>query len=379
MTRRPAVALAVFLLPLAAPAADPPPPPGVEPAPGSVTTESYPLRRYPPGFVRLAAGEPVLGLSVGGEDRAYVVGTFDGPADHLAADEVGGRAVAVTYCDRWDCGRVFDAPGPLRLVGFSAADGMLLGAAGRVFAQHTGRPADPADPGPPLAGLPALRTTWGEWAAAHPATTVAVHRELSSGGWKSVYSARMATVPGGERVAGVTVGGMHRAYLLCAFDRLDRYVVHDFLADVPLAVAFDPETGRTRAFRAADGNERLPVTFAGWRADTARGGLLLDFDGRLYDHDGRAARPGGPDRLPFAEVPVTETTWAEWVAAHPGTSFYAGDRLDRFQIPVAEATRPQVEPVVLWTWGVVAAGAAAGGAFLLIPRLARRRASGSPA
>lgn len=156
-------------------------------------------------------------------------------------------------------------------------------------------------------------------------------------------------------------------YLLAAFDRSAGYVVRDFLADAPVAVAHDPEAGRTRAFRGPAGEpDQLPLSLW-WRAGPG-GGLLHDCGGRLSDQDGRAAAPGpGPDRLPYDAVPVAATTWGEWRAAHPGTSVYVGaDGL--IEIPVVR-TAPVTLDLLVAGWsrpgrsppaGAVAGAAASG-------------------
>lgn len=347
------------------PAADPPAPPAdvVEPAPAAY--ERHPaerLRRYPPGRVRLPADTPVLGVSVGDDHPAYVLKTFEDVGDHVAADVVGGLAVRVTYCDRRGCAKAFagDGLGDLRPAGFSPARGMLLAAGGRVYEQETGLPDDSTG-GHPLAAVESARTTWGAWSAAHPDAAVACYPSLWQGAWLATYPARMADLPADAAVVGVSLGGRHRAYRLAGFDDLARYVVRDFVGDVPLAVVYCSETGRGWAFRSVDDNDAPRLTFAGWEADG--GGLVVDRDGELYDAATGAA-VGGGDPLPYPPVPLARTTWGEWRAAHPDTSVYVG--VNREGVRVTPADGSTGWPLLL----------SAGGAGVAAVLLAGRRRLG---
>ncbi|MBX9579076.1 MAG: DUF3179 domain-containing protein, partial [Gemmataceae bacterium] len=327
------------------PAAAPPPPADdIEVAPPTARPDGHRLRHYPPGAVRLPADTAVLGLTLGGESRAYVLETFAQVGDHVAEDVIDGRPVSITYCDRRTCGKVFAGarggdPLGLRPAGYSRADGMLLEAGGRVYRQEDGHPYHPdGDPGPPLAELPSVLTTWKDWAADHPGTAVVCYPTLWVGAWLRVYPARMADLPDAARVVGLSAGGEHRAYLLEAFDQPSRYVVHDFLNATPVAVTYCPESDRVRAFRSPDGQTPLSMTFAGWHADPLRGGMLLDVDGAVYDQQTRVGvGPGAAGPLPYQELPAAATTWGEWRSAHPDTGVYVGGRRDRLRLGAADA------------------------------------------
>ena len=132
-----------------------------------------------PDDVALGDHAEVIGVTLAGESRAYVVEAFAvhsviEPVDlrvHVVNDVVGGRPVCVTHCDLTDCTRVLTddvtstsqaLPLDLRVGGWE--DGMLLMFNGRRY--HQSESAIPLD------DLEFETTTWQEWYAEHPETLV---------------------------------------------------------------------------------------------------------------------------------------------------------------------------------------------------------------
>ena len=121
----------------------------------------------------------VFGLMVDGEARAYPKRIL---AWHeLARDTLGGQELAIVYCTL--CGAVI----PYRTESDGASyhfrtSGLLYRSNKLMFDEEThslwstvyGKPVvgPLVDRGPELDRLPVVTTTWGEWRAAHPGTTV---------------------------------------------------------------------------------------------------------------------------------------------------------------------------------------------------------------
>lgn len=128
--------------------------------------------------VDLENEEPVIGVSVGGRHRAYVVEAVNGSWEELLAagdeptgqvvnDLLGGVPITVTYCARNGRCRVFrgESSQPLRLAVQDNTDGeMTLRWNGQTFEQ--------TDPQLPLQNHPFELTTWKDWTTAHPDTDV---------------------------------------------------------------------------------------------------------------------------------------------------------------------------------------------------------------
>jgi hypothetical protein len=127
--------------------------------------------------IELEDAEPVIGVEVAGEARAYVVKAFEVRSIlriedigvHVVCDVVGGRSICVTHCDRSKQTRVLaglpkpeeSVPLDVRVGGWS--DGMVLVVQGARYA-HLSKEI-------PLEDVQFI-TTWGEWRARHPETLV---------------------------------------------------------------------------------------------------------------------------------------------------------------------------------------------------------------
>lgn len=132
----------------------------------------------PADEIELEDAEPVIGVEVAGEARAYVVKAFEVRSIlriedigvHVVCDVVGGRPICVTHCDRSKQTRVLagstkpeeSVPLDVRVGGW--ADGMVLVVQGTRYA-HLSKEI-------PLADVQFITTTWGAWRARHPETLV---------------------------------------------------------------------------------------------------------------------------------------------------------------------------------------------------------------
>lgn len=116
--------------------------------------------------VMLDDNEIVIGVVAAGESRAYVRHAFaDRPDRHIVHDQFGSLPVAITYCERTDCTRVFAGkPGEdsldLRCGGWLPVQEMSLLVGEREYAQSSSEI--------PLADVPFVVTTWKEWRQSKP-------------------------------------------------------------------------------------------------------------------------------------------------------------------------------------------------------------------
>ena len=126
----------------------------------------------------LRDGEEIIGVSVAGKARAYLISAFAGPQHHVVNDVLFGQPVSVTHCDLENCTRVFtgaERDQPLGLAcGGTLKGGLLLSAPGGIYVQETGASLNPALSGLPYERFPFVVTTWADWKRAHPETDVYV-------------------------------------------------------------------------------------------------------------------------------------------------------------------------------------------------------------
>ncbi|MFL6196916.1 MAG: DUF3179 domain-containing (seleno)protein, partial [Thermoanaerobaculia bacterium] len=198
----------------------------------------------------LSPDEPVLGVEIGGDARAYPLRLLDGPG--VVNDSFSGVHVAVAWCRSCGSAAAYrtDAPqGTLALAAtgrFQDGDQLLVDGAGTLWKQLTGAPLEgPAAGSPPLQAVPLVLTPWKNWVAAHPEARV-----LSPEADGPAASEPAA----GPWVYGLVAGGAARAYPL---ERLAREgVVNDELGGVPVVLVAeagaDPQGRTIRAYERGD-------------------------------------------------------------------------------------------------------------------------------
>jgi hypothetical protein len=120
----------------------------------------------------LAPDDPVIGVIVDGQPRAYLQLALSGVAKkHVVSDVTSIGRITVTHCDLSRCTRVFieDAPAghkQIRVGGLQANRSLELLIDGRRYSQR--------DENIPLPEYPFAETSWENWLAEHPETKVYV-------------------------------------------------------------------------------------------------------------------------------------------------------------------------------------------------------------
>lgn len=122
----------------------------------------------------------VIGVTVEGRHRAYVVATMTPLRSHVINDLIGTTPLTMTYCDRTDCARAYTAPGretrlDLAVGGWLRAtgkSGMILRSGRHRYLQATASPLDESTPAFPYTEVRVKRTTWAKWRTDHPDTDV---------------------------------------------------------------------------------------------------------------------------------------------------------------------------------------------------------------
>jgi Protein of unknown function (DUF3179) len=211
------------------------------------------------------AAEPVFGVSLKGDSRAYPLRILDW--HEMANDVVGGRHVALTYCTLCGAGILFDST-----VGGTTYE---FGSSGFLFRsnklmydrqtktlwnQLTGEPVIGRLVGekPRLKILPVVLTSWGEWRREHPDTKILdIHtgysREYRLGEPYGQYFASPETMfpvwrqdarlANKERIFAVVLDGRPKAYPLDALNRAGG-VVNDTIGAARVVVVSRAAVGK---------------------------------------------------------------------------------------------------------------------------------------
>ncbi|MBV9852036.1 MAG: DUF3179 domain-containing protein [Armatimonadetes bacterium] len=335
--------------PFVAPALPPPEaaPPGFRPIPG--LTDQYgdfrgmfqaltdPKVVPASALTELGDDEEVLGLSLGGQSRAY-------PArfiawHHIVNDTLGGRPVLVTYCSVCNTGIAYDPVigGKRRLFQvfglYRGVMAMYDPSNDTIWSHIAGEALLGPDKGKTLAALPVVNTTWGEWKRLHPQTTTPDWQTP----YREYYGARVvsgrdylppmfpATLRGlrdsrlapNDLVLAVRVEGRPRAYPFAALAAAPD-VVQETLGGTPVVALYVPETKTAAAYDCRLDGKTLEFTRA-----PGKSGLFDDRGtGSRWTVEGECV--AGPLRgKHLTRVFSLQAEWYGWSAYFPQTTLYA--------------------------------------------------------
>ena len=191
--------------------------------------------------------ELVLGVEIGLACRAYPLNMLSGPDHECLNDELGGEAIAVTWCDFCHDGIVYsrDLDGQrLTLVvsGFLWEYSMVLidAETRSLWTQVAGRALRGPLEGKRLTRLPTTVTTWSNWKALHPTTDV-INLPRERDLFRRDYQHQR------ERFV---IGFEHQgAAAHSRFDKLARLRVVNFeVAELPLVATYDDDATAARVF-----------------------------------------------------------------------------------------------------------------------------------
>jgi len=126
----------------------------------------------PAADVDLRAEEQVIGVSVAGISRAWLISAMSDMQSHVVIDTRGPQPIAVTFCDRSRCTRVLSGKARAALQVQTA--GFING---EMWLRVNGRMLPQSSTDIPLEDMEALVTTWQAWKTLHPDTMVFLRRE----------------------------------------------------------------------------------------------------------------------------------------------------------------------------------------------------------
>lgn len=233
----------------------------------AITEPQFVSRQKAEAF--LQPDEPVLGIALGGDARAYSVWQLE---RHLVVnDRFGSRAVAVTWCPFSHAAVVYSRDVGGKQLTFESDGRLLLGQlvlrdreTGTVWSQAEGIALEGplAGAGTSLSPLPVLQTRWKVWKQEQPDTTVLEKSGQDRGITSSRYAEYDADLhkfgPGDVALREPRMGGKSlmvgivsgRDRLAIPLDKLKNDLVANVVVDQQaLAVLYDPVSTAVRVVR----------------------------------------------------------------------------------------------------------------------------------
>lgn len=232
---------------------------------------------------RLADGERVLGIEHRGQARAYPVAVLE--RHEIVNDRIGGQPVVVSFCPLCGTGLAFHAEADGQALQFGVSgllyrSNLLLydRATESLWTQMGGRAVSGPLRGQRLAPLPVRHTSWGDWRARHPDSTVLRAPALTAVRLRgaSPYAGYAQSpdlwqpvglpdrrLPLKELVIGVVLDGQAKAWALRALATLPA-PLHDRVGGHAVSVHYDAGSDSAEV-RSADGHP-LATTRGYWFA-----------------------------------------------------------------------------------------------------------------
>ncbi|HKI05619.1 MAG TPA: DUF3179 domain-containing protein [Thermoanaerobaculia bacterium] len=286
----------------------------------------------------LTAEEPVFGVQIEGDARAYPLRMLDW--HEMANDVVGRVPVSLAYCTLCGAGVLYRTDTPRGTLTFGSS-GLLYESnklmydrqTGTLWNQLTGEPVNGplVGSGIKLERLPVVVASWGNWQRSHPETRVlslatGFERDYTPGKPYGSYFAspetmfpvhqRSKALPEKAWIYALVVGGVPKAYPL---DRLVKEgIVNDELGGRKVLVVLEPGAeAQNRTVRAYDRGDRV---FS--RNERSFLGVVF-----LTDQDGQGWRVGEealttPDGKSLPRLPGHLAYWFGWFSFYPRTLIY---------------------------------------------------------
>jgi Protein of unknown function (DUF3179) len=262
----------------------------------------------------------VFGVAINGDVRAYplrIMGWHE-----MFNDVIGDVPVALAYCTLCGAGILYDTqlPGRAKPLVFGSSGFLYRSnklmfdrATHSLWNQFTGKPVvgKLADSGITLTQRPVVITSWEDWRAANPATTIlslqtGYRRDYGPGVVYNDYFASPDLMfpaladQGRQRqkdyVFGIQQFGAAKAWPIAVFAR--RPVINDAVGDVAVVVIGDADTRSARAY------ERQGLTFI------QRDGALVSGDGMVWSV--REEALVAPDGRSLPRVAGHVAYWFAW-------------------------------------------------------------------
>ena len=189
--------------------------------------------------------------------------------------------------------------------------------------------------------FPTSRTTWGEWRAEHPDTTVVTLEGGTYPPWSYTHEAdersiyygyranpdsmfpiheRNDALPPKAEILGVTVKDVDKAYAI--EDLREERIVHDRIGDIDVVVVASATTSDAHIFENPDG---LIFKLAGDSLEVGLPPSIVDGYGTEWIIAREKLTNASDPSKVLKTVPSNVSFWFGWYAFHPDTKLYGRD------------------------------------------------------
>jgi hypothetical protein len=292
-----------------------PGPPSREFRPERYTVFSTPLTVFPivPADEVKDALDPaelVLGVTIGGESRAYPLNALNAaPRRKAVNDTLGGQAIVATWCDACHSGIVYERVVEGRTLTLAASgqlwmDSMVLyDRETRTFwSQLGGEAKDGPLKGTQLHKVPSIVTDWESWRRLYPKSTVLLlpfaHREFRRDFYRHPEN----------YVLGIADGGHAKAWGLDVLRQ--SAVLNEEWNGRPVLVVFDPASATAALYERLLAEEVLTFRLAGDK-------VVDEQSGSSWNCVTGEAESGPLRSRCLRRLPAVLATRTAWNAFHP--------------------------------------------------------------
>jgi Protein of unknown function (DUF3179) len=291
--------------------------------------------------------DPVLGVTISGESRAYPIAFLSW--HEIVNDVVGGVPIAITWCPLCYTGIVYARVinGQTLTFGVSGklwANGLIMydHETDSLWSHVAGQAIVGPMQGSLLQMIPAIHTNWNAWKQISPKTSVLdpgrspYRRDYNMDPYESYYSSHdtgiIATRYEDQRldpkalVIGLRLDGVVKAYPFTSLGR--EPVINDIVANISVVVIFQERTVTGRVF-----SRRLRdrvLTFVPATSGTGEPLTMRDEQtGSLWSGLAGVGLDGTLKGERLTPIPATYAFWFAWKDYYPGTTVHGEERPGR--------------------------------------------------
>jgi len=291
---------------------------------------------------RVHPGEPIIGLSINGDNRAYSVYLLN--SHEIVNDVVGGKPVAIAWCPLANLAVVYSREIENSVYTFGVS-GKLVKNALIMFDYET-ESLWTSISGESIKGdlhgkrlksvISSQKITWGEWKELHPNTKILSYRGNQTAGYdnyrgyhKSMLKTGIHTVENKDdrlkdksTVIGLVVNGDCKVYPISLFKK--NKIVSDEFRDIPLLLYHDNSTNNTIVYNRKLGNNIFefrmskPSFF-----DRNKTDIVIDnITGTKWDLKTGKAIEGSLSSQALKKVDFKKVYWFIWADYFPESDIY---------------------------------------------------------
>jgi hypothetical protein len=286
--------------------------------------------------LEIQENEPVIGVNLNGEARAYPVRLLS--LHEIVNDEVGGIPIAITWCPLCYTAVTFDRRVDGRVHTFGVSGYLYYNnlvmydhQSNTLWSQALGQAIRGAWRGQRLSQLPSVLTTWEAWKDLHPRTlllsirAVEENPERAIDPYGSYYTSGSAGISGRlvddnrlgvkELVVGVAFGQGARAYPLSSLQA--EGLVNDLLGGEAVVLIYDQTLNHVHIYRSVIDDERLSFALE------PGGEMMVDqISNSRWDIRSGEAVDGPYQGRRLERINAPAIFWFAWVDLFPQTEVF---------------------------------------------------------